>query len=124
MSATVLAAAAFSIFAQATTPSPRSPPNSVYAAVEGEIGHCARQVADEFASKSFDQILDQAVLRCGGFIPFPVPPVEHRAVRQTTMTEQQIQDRKERQDQTTRRMIARDLRAIIDANPQPGRAPK
>lgn len=121
MSATVwTAVAAFSIFAQAAPASPPGQPSSVYEAITGEIDQCVGKVAGEFASRPFDQILDQAVLRCGGLIPFPVPPVERRAA----MTEQQVQDRKERQDRTTRNVIGRELRVVIELNSQPGRAPQ
>ncbi len=81
-----------------------------------DIKSCVRLVADQFSSEPFDQIVDQGVLRCGALIPFPVPPVE----RQATMTEQEIRDRKERQDRTTRTMISVELRQIVKANPSPG----
>jgi hypothetical protein len=81
-----------------------------------DIKSCVRIVADQFSSEPFDRIVDQGVLRCGSLIPFPVTP---RGL-ETTMTEQQIQDRKERQDRTTRSMIAMDLRQIVKADPPKG----
>jgi hypothetical protein len=76
-----------------------------------DIKSCVRLVANQFGSEPFDEILDQGVLRCGALIPFPVPP---RGL-ETAMTDQQIQDRKERQDRTTRLMIATDLKQIVEA---------
>jgi hypothetical protein len=81
-----------------------------------DINSCVSRVADEFRSETFDHIVDQGVLRCGALIPFPVPPVE----RQATMTEQQIHERQERQDRTTRSMVAAELRKILKVSPSPG----
>jgi beta-lactamase regulating signal transducer with metallopeptidase domain len=76
-----------------------------------DIKTCVQLAADQFSSETFDQIVDQGVLRCGALVPFPVPPVE----RQATMTEQEIQDRKDRQDKMRRTMIATELRQIVKA---------
>jgi hypothetical protein len=81
-----------------------------------DIKSCVSHVADEFKSEPFDQIVDQGVLRCGAMVPFPVPPIE----RQATMTEQQIQDRKERQERAARTMISVQLRQIVSASPSQG----
>jgi beta-lactamase regulating signal transducer with metallopeptidase domain len=78
-----------------------------------DIKTCVGRVADQFGSEPFDRIVDQGVLRCGALIPFPVTP---RGL-ETAMTEQQLQDRKDRQDRATRTMIATDLRQVIGAKP-------
>jgi len=76
-----------------------------------DIRSCVRLAADQFSAEPFDRIVDQGVLRCGALVPFPVPPVE------ATMTEQQLQDRKERQDRMTRTMIASELKQVIGSSP-------
>jgi len=67
MSATALAAAsALSLFAQGAPP-----------ATYAEVGACVRGVATQFSAEAFDKVVDRAVERCGGMIPFHRPPVEH-----------------------------------------------
>jgi len=85
-------------------------------AMMAEIKTCVRAVADEFKAEPFERIVDRGVERCGAQIPVPAPPRGMAAA----MTEQQVQERKARQARTTRAMIARQLRQVVQAPPQGG----